>query len=174
MIRIPGTYNSKYPEGKNEVKVIQKWDGYRPPMYFLLDAFHAYLLDQRIKEIKLSKRIEKKFGIPGDKSHPISWIETLLQTPLDDYRKNAIGVILAPYLVNIKKLPYDSASTIIRDWLKKCSQLRPLDANFDYRVKYCLNSAIKKLQLPIKFSTLEKKNKELHKRLSEKMHGLTR
>jgi hypothetical protein len=169
MIRIPGTYNSKCPQGRNKVKVIQNWDGYRPPMKLLLDAFHTYLVDQKIKEIKLRKRIEKRFGIIGDKSHPISWIETLLQTPVDDYRKNAIGLILAPYLINIKKLPYENASTILRDWLKNCSQLRSLDPNFDYRVKYCLNSAIRKSQLPIRFSTLERKNKELHRLLSERM-----
>ena len=174
MIRIPGTYNSKYPQGKNEVKVIQKWDGYRPPMKLLLDAFHDYLVDQKIKEIKLRKRIEKRFGIPGDKSNSISWIETLLQTPVDDYRKNAIGLILAPYLINIKKLPYESASTVLRDWLKKCSQLRSLDPNFDYRVKYGLNSAIRKLQLPLRFSTLERKNKELHNLLSDKMQEGTK
>lgn len=168
MIRIPGTYNSKYPQGKNKVKLIQKWDGYRPPMKLLLDAFHDYLVDQKIKEIKLRKRIEKRFGITGDKSNSISWIETLLQTPVDDYRKNAIGLILAPYLINIKKLPYESASTVLRDWLKKCSHLRNLDSNFDYRVKYCLNSAIRKLQLPIRFSTLERKNKELYNLLSAK------
>jgi hypothetical protein len=170
MIRIPGTYNSKYPQGKNEVMVIQKWDGYRPPMKLLLDTFHNYLVDQKIKEIKLRKRIEKRFGIPGDKGNSLSWIETLLQTPVDDYRKNAIGLILAPYLINIKKLPYENASTILRDWLKNCSQLRSLDPNFDYRVKYCLNSAIRKLQLPIRFSTLERKNKELYNVISNKMH----
>ena len=169
MIRIPGTYNSKYPQARNEVKVIQKWDGYRPPMKLLLESFQSYLVDQNIKEIKLRKRIEKRFGITGDKSNSISWIETLLRTPVDDYRKNAIGLILAPYLINIKKLPYENASTILRDWLKKCSQLRRLDSNFDYKVKYCLNSAIRKLQLPIRFSTLEKKNKELHNLLSTKM-----
>jgi hypothetical protein len=76
MIRIPGTYNSKYPQGKNEVKLIQKWDGYRPPMKLLLDTFHIYLVDQKIKEIKLRKRIEKRFGVPGDKGNSISWIET--------------------------------------------------------------------------------------------------
>ena len=36
MIRIPGSFNSKYAQGKNEVKIIQKWDGYRPPMNLLL------------------------------------------------------------------------------------------------------------------------------------------
>jgi hypothetical protein len=169
MIRVPGTYNSKYPQGRNEVKVIQKWDGYRPPMKLLLDAFHAYLVDQKLKEINLRKRIEKRFGITGDKSNSISWIETLLQTPVVDYRKNAIGLILAPYLINIKKLPYDIASATLKDWLRMCSRLRSLDPNFDYRVKYCLNSAVRKLQLPIRFSTLEKKNKDLHNLISAKM-----
>ena len=35
----------------------------------------------------------------------IAWI--LLQTPIDDYRKNAVSLILAPYFINIKKLSYD-------------------------------------------------------------------
>jgi hypothetical protein len=171
MIRIPGTFNSKYPQGKNEVRIVQKWDEYRPPMNLMFPAFHDYLLNQKLKELLLSKRIQKRFGLEGDKAHSIFWIETLLQTPVDDYRKNAVGLILAPYLINIKKLPYGVASTIIRDWLKKCGQLRSLDPNFDYRVKYSLNLAIRKLQLPIKFSTLERKNFNLHKILSEKMQG---
>ena len=169
MIRIPGTYNSKYPQGRNEVKVIQEWDGYRPPMKLLLDAFHAYLVDQKQKEINLRKRIEIRLGITGDKRNSISWIETLLQTPIVDYRKNAIGLILAPYLINIKKLPYDSAYIILIDWLKKCSRLRKLGPNFEYRLKYSLNSAVRKLQLPIRFSTLKIKNKELHNLLSAKI-----
>ena len=171
MIRIPGTYNSKYPKGKNEIKIIQKWDGYRPPMN-VLGAFHDYLIDQKIKEIKLKKRIEKRFGPIGERTHSISWIETLLQMPVPDYRKNAVSLIFAPYLINIRNLPYDSASLIIEDWLKKCSELRPLDPNFDYKVKYSLKTSIRKLQLPIKFSTLKEKNEELYKQLSQKMQGI--
>jgi hypothetical protein len=169
LIRIPGTYNSKYPQGKNEIKIIQKWDGYRPPMN-ILGAFHHYLVDQKIKEIKLKKRIEKRFGTIGGGTHSISWIETFLRMPVPDYRKNAVSLIFAPYLINIRNLPYDSASLIIGHWLKKCNELRPLDPNFDYKVKYSLNTSIRKLQLPIKFSTLKERNKELYKQLSRKMH----
>jgi hypothetical protein len=50
----------------------------------------------------------------------IAWIEKLLQTPIDDYRKNAVSLILAPYLINIKKLSYDHALNIINSWLRKC------------------------------------------------------
>lgn len=45
-----------------------------------------------------------------DASHPppanntISHVERLLETPLTDYRKSAISLILAPYFVNIQKL----------------------------------------------------------------------
>ena len=38
LIRIPGSYNSKYIEQNKEVKVIQRWDGYRPkanPLYYI-------------------------------------------------------------------------------------------------------------------------------------------
>jgi hypothetical protein len=54
----------------------------------------------------------------------IPWIEKLLQTPIDDYRKNAVNLILAPYLINIKKLSYDHALKIINSWLSKCGELR--------------------------------------------------
>jgi hypothetical protein len=37
------------------------------------------------------------------KGNTIPWIEKLLQTPIDDYRKKAVALILAPYLINIKK-----------------------------------------------------------------------
>ena len=172
MMRIPGSLNSKYPTGRNKVTIFQKWNGYRPSMNLLLLDFHDYLIEQKIREIKLKKRIEKRFGKRNGQPYSISWIEALLETPIDDYRKNTIGLILSPYLINIKKLTYEHASIMIQVWLKKCNELRPLDSNFDYRVKYSLKTSIKKLQLPMKFITLEKKNKKLHKLLAEKILGV--
>jgi Primase X len=166
MIRVPGSLNSKYAGGKSEVKIIQKWDGYRPPMNMLINSFHVYLVEQKVKEDKLRKRIEKKFGTKGDLIHSISWIEILLQTPIEDYRKNAIGLILAPYLINIRKFSYEMASVLIKDWLRKCNQVRTLDFNYEHKVKYCLNTSIRKMQLPWKFDTLKTKNNELYVLLS--------
>ena len=57
----------------------------------------------------------------------IKWIDILLETPISDYRKNAISLILAPYLINIKKLPYTNAFDIIKDWLNRCDSLIRLD-----------------------------------------------
>jgi hypothetical protein len=92
----------------------------------------------------------------------VPWIEKLLQTPIDDYRKNAVGLILAPYLINIKKLSYDAASNIINNWLSKCGESRQLDQNFNYMVRYALKNAVKNGYKPLTFETLKLKNNALY------------
>jgi Primase X len=168
MIRIPGSFNSKcILEGKDpEVRIIQRWEGYRPKINLLLGSFHAYLVDQRIKESQRQKEIEKYRKKYGNDVNNINWIEILLDTPISDYRKNAISLILAPYLITIKKLPYTDAFDIIKDWLNKCDSLRRLDSNFNYRIKYALENSIKHGYLPMKFETLKEKNKPLYDNLS--------
>jgi hypothetical protein len=96
------------------------------------------------------------------RSNTIAWIDRLLQTPIEDYRKNAVSLILAPYLINIKKLSYDAALNIINGWLSKCGELRQLDQNFDYTVRYALKYSAKNGQRPLKFDTLKLKNKMLY------------
>jgi len=41
-------------------------------------------------------------------STTIWWIEKLIQTPIDDYRKFAVWRILVPYLIDIRKCFQDS------------------------------------------------------------------
>ena len=57
-----------------------------------------------------------------------------------------IDIILAPYLINIRKLLYQESYTIIRDWLDKCDKVERLDnqRNFEYRIKYELKNAMNK------------------------------
>src|SRR5919199_2814641 len=88
----------------------------------------------------------------------IPWIEKLLETPIDDYRKNAVSLILAPYLINIKKVSYDDALNTINSWLGKCGKLRQLDQNFDYTVRYALKYSAKNGNRPLKLDTLKMKN----------------
>ena len=52
-------------------------------------------------------------GYHISRGNVIPWIEKLLDTPIDDYRKNAVNLILAPYLINVRKLSYDAALNII-------------------------------------------------------------
>ena len=96
------------------------------------------------------------------RGNTIPWIEKLLQTPIDDYRKTAVSLILAPYLINVKKLPYHTTSNIINSWLVKCGELRQLDQNFDYTVRYALKYSAKNGQRPLKLDTLKTKNLMLY------------
>jgi hypothetical protein len=99
-------------EGKDpEITIIQRWNGYTTKINLLLGSFHAHLVDQRIRELQTeSKELKVKYQIRMKKNDnntssitAIPWIELLLETPIEDYRKNAISLILAPYLINVKK-----------------------------------------------------------------------
>src|SRR4051812_3473402 len=106
LLRIP--FNSKHDEQNREVKIIHQWDGFRPRINSLLYHFYIYLADRKLKEFNNMRKnqTESHYTFRGN---TIPWIEKLLETPIDDYRKNAVNLILAPYLINIKKLPYDAA-----------------------------------------------------------------
>ena len=125
LVRIPGTINSKCAQ---EVKIIQRWDGQRPAIQYLLRPFRRWLIDEKLEQSKYAKRARAQ----STNSSKISWIEKLLQTPLDDYRKFVVWRILAPYLINIRKCSVDEAYDTIRNWLNKCSQLRRLDFHSNY------------------------------------------
>jgi len=74
------------------------------------------LADRKLKEFNNMQRNHTE----GYQGNVIPWIEKLLDTPIDDYRKNAISLILAPYLINVRKVSYDVALNIINSWLSKC------------------------------------------------------
>ena len=71
-------------------------------------------------------------------SNYFNWIEHLTQTPIEDFRKLVIDIILAPYLINVRKLSnLEESYMIIRNWLDKCNELRTL---YNYRnVEYRIN-----------------------------------
>ena len=53
LLRIPGSYNSKYIEQNRvtaEVKVIQRWDEFRPRTNLLYYHFYIYFADRKLKE----------------------------------------------------------------------------------------------------------------------------
>jgi Primase X len=157
LLRIPGSYNSKYNE---EVNIIQQWDGFRfkaNPLYY---HFYIYLADRKLKEFSMQRNKTESYHTPRGNS--IAWIEKLLKTPIDDYRKNAVNLILAPYLINIKKVSDDVALNIINNWLSKCGKLRQLDQNFDYTVRYALKYSAKNGNRPLKLGTLKLKNEPLY------------
>ena len=119
MVRIPGSINSKNGQ---EVRIIQEWDGQRPCIAPLLGIFYSWLATKKIIADK-SQRSNSKFR-SNYNCNEINWIESLLKTPLDDYRKTTVNLVLAPYLINIRQLEYRDAFNIIKSWLEQCTGLR--------------------------------------------------
>jgi hypothetical protein len=162
LLRIPESINSKYD---TKVTIVQKWNGYRPPISKeLLEEFRTYLIQKKIDEYNYRQKILKARRYTNN-NNTIFWIEKLLNIPIADFRKNALNLILAPYLVHIKKLSYQDSFDIVIDWLTKCDSLRKLDFNAKDQVKSALKIAIQKRIPPMKLETLKNKNLELYKRL---------
>ena len=75
--------------------------------------------------------------------------------------------ILAPYLINIRKYSAEEAFNTIRDWLNRCNELRRLQFNGVYLIKYNINSAIRNGYLPISLEKLKAENMYLYTVLSK-------
>jgi hypothetical protein len=110
MIRVPGTLNSKCVNLENgtiikdpSIKIIHGWDGNRPKINWLLHDFRRSLINEKLKVRKLQNKNRKR-GVRqiGDNNNvsannTILWIEKLLlQTPIGDYRKTTVSLILRP------------------------------------------------------------------------------
>jgi hypothetical protein len=172
MVRIPGSYNSKCVQKNNnvadissEVKITQRWDGHRPKIKLLLGSFLAYLVDQKFKEIEHQQKQQfskYRYDNSNNSDTIIHWIEPLLQTPLCDHRKYCIWRILAPYLMNVRRLSYEECFMIMKNWLDKCNQVERLNFNAKAKIKEGLYGAQKKSHFPIRIGKLKEENKELY------------
>ena len=59
---------------------------------------------------------------------PISWIEKLLRTPIDDFRKRSRDLILVPYLVVRRGMTdVDQIYNIVMQWADRCGELYRLE-----------------------------------------------
>lgn len=153
LTRVPGSIRSKY-NNNQPVQIIKKWNGERVPITKgFIEEFRDWLIQKKIDQDIKNKRqklLNKKSNNNNNNNSYdpkyYSWIENLIQTPIEDSRKLVIGIILAPYLINVKQLSFEESYTIIRNWLDKCNELKRLDnyRNFDYRIKYALKIALNK------------------------------
>ncbi len=80
-----------------------------------------------------------------------AWIEKLLQTPIPDVRHRTVNIILAPYLVNVKKMDEESAAKVIIAYIERCKQINPNtkinDSYIKYQCKYARNKGLRPLSL---------------------------
>jgi hypothetical protein len=102
------------------------------------------------------------------------WIEILLDISIGDYRKEATRRIIAPYLVNIKKLAYDDAFNVTKNWLEGCNRIRPLDFNASVKIKDALRAATRVGYLPMAFNDLRAEDGELCRDISNRFSNAMR
>ena len=76
----------------------------------------------------------------------------------------SMNLILAHYLIVIKKLSFEESHQIINEWLQKCNLLsgRKLDFNKKFLVTIALTTAYKKQIPPMKMITLKTNYKDLY------------
>ena len=86
---------------------------------------------------------------------------------LPDYRKYCIWRILAPYLINVRKLQDEQASYIIREWLKKCNSVKRLSFDVSSRIRYDIQSVRKRGFYPIGWNQLKIENIDLYNLINE-------
>ena len=167
LLRIPRSINSK---NMQQVTIIQKWNGDRSPLTMeLLLEFKRYL---RRKDIELENIRRRKYNNNNNNNFSYNsncyyyyydWIETkVLQTPISDYRKLVVGLVLVPYLVVIKKLPNEESHNIINEWLMRCDVIRKLDFDPKYLINNNIKTSMKKLIPPISINKLETNYKSLY------------
>jgi hypothetical protein len=153
MVRIPGSYNSRYRKNKaqSEVKIVQLWDGYRPNIQWLLRDYWISLIQMKNNEAldKLrrdQKRLryswKKGIDLTNQQSQVsmIDWIESIYKKPLNDFRRYCIWRIFVPYFINIRRLGQSETFDLVKDWLDRCSLLRRLDFNARCNINYALRT----------------------------------
>ena len=158
LIRIPNSINYKCLVNKrNErllgnfrVKILQRWNGYRSSITReFLEEFRTYL-EQKITDQENNIYNNKKnnnYQNHYSNNNHIEWIEKqILQKAFSDYRKLIVGLILAPYLIVIKKLSYEKSYQIISEWLQKCDSVRKLDFDPKYLTTNNLKTSAKKME----------------------------
>jgi hypothetical protein len=100
--------------------------------------------------------------------------ETLLKTPIEDYRKHVVGVILIPYFVVIKGMTdFNQIFDIIMQWLDKCAELRRLEPSrhdFVDRVRRRIIEVMEghskdEARAPMRWETLKDENPLLYEKL---------
>jgi hypothetical protein len=142
----------------------------RPTNAFLnkfLTSLIQEVIDAKVEKLQRMRHLAH-VGSSNSNNNNIFWVDRLLQTPVEDGRKNLMFWVLAPYLITVKGLDYDRAYHIIESWLGKCDNVKRLDpgwTHFRYRIRYCLDTAEDQERKPIRFDTFKEYYHEVYKEL---------
>jgi hypothetical protein len=175
LLRVPHSINSK---NNRIVEVVQEWDGNRPAANRMLSGFYfklaakelAYRSKQRdyYYQSKFMKKNYRHYGHTNiSPAGSIAWIENVIDNcGIADYRKLFIDLVLAPYLINVKKYGYETAYAIIALWLDKCGRRNPLRFNARYKARYALNRSRQTMIKPMKLETVRTDYRDMYKEIN--------
>jgi hypothetical protein len=167
MLRIPGTINSRDKntcKKKNDPRVKIVYRNYSlimksQPASFIeskamnsfLNDFHSYLVQEEIEDKLMESDRQQIAELTGDDNNMKSqaggnfgWIDQLLQTGVEDNRKNLLIWVLTPYLITVRGLDNNTAYNTLDACLEKCNDVRRLEPDkhaFQNRIKQCLDIA---------------------------------
>ena len=161
MVRIPGSINSK---NNSKISILQKWDRHRLDIRMLIGSFYAHLRTVQLEREKYKN--SHRFENLENSTETRGWIEEkILKTGLDDSRKNIVNLILAPYLVNIRKLSFNASKKIILEWLSICRAEREFDFYPNQLIERALVAARKSGYKLMSLNTLKQRNFMLYEKL---------
>lgn len=95
----------------------------------MLTDFIVYLIEKNFDfttaaKARQKKQIRQRYGFENNNYGYQSWIEKLLDTPIDDYRKRSRDLILVPYFVVRKGMTdINEIEAIVMKWADKCGEL---------------------------------------------------
>jgi hypothetical protein len=139
----------------------------------MLRNFRRYLIQEKLDEVndRTRKKCKPNNNNNNTSSLTIKWIESLLQTPIHDYRKYCLWRILVPYFVNVRKYSDDDSYVGIVSWLETCNRAKRLSFNPKQRARYDIQSARRIGYYPVSWNTLKTENIFLYHHLKVGMHG---
>lgn len=86
------------------------------------------------------------------------YVEDLLKHPVSDGRHRLVWLVLAPYLVNVKKLEDEDAIERIRSFVSAAGETRELKRFVEYNVRRARRNGL----LPPRFSTLRAEHPDIY------------
>jgi hypothetical protein len=93
-------------------------------------------LPKEVVEMSRGIKLEEKRAIAAENAGSYAWIEKLLTTPIPDVRHRTVNLILAPYLMNVRKLDEDAAVKAIVEYIERCKLVNPNTSVNETYIRY--------------------------------------
>ena len=85
-------------------------------------------MKSEINQKKMGRNYHNSIG----DTNTIWYVEKLLSIQIQDHRKFAISLLLAPYSINIQNLSDSDSFSKIKRWVLKCNEVRKLEPTAKY------------------------------------------